>query len=240
VALRRQAIGRLWRSPTPANLIEYKRCEAVARNLKLKKQRQSWIQYVGTISSSTTTRGTWEKIRSIQGKPVSYSSYPLLDAAHDDNFGKASIFSDYFLPAIPTTPPAADIMEVVREISRLKYYDCVPFTANEFSLAVKALKNTAPGHDSIMNIFFAKASPRCKQEVFSLLNTSWSSGYVPDAWKHGIIVPIPKPGKPPEQVSGYKPITLLLCMGKLMERMVLCRLQYTLESCNVSLGLAWF
>jgi hypothetical protein len=33
VALRRQAKGRLWRSPTPANLIKYKRCEAVAQNL---------------------------------------------------------------------------------------------------------------------------------------------------------------------------------------------------------------
>jgi hypothetical protein len=74
-------------------------------------------------------------------------SYPLLDAAHDDDAGKASIFSDYFLSAIPTTPPAADIMEVVRVISRLKYFNCVPFTADECSLAVKALKNTAPGHD---------------------------------------------------------------------------------------------
>ena len=30
VALRRQAKGRLWRSPTPANLIKYKCCEAIA------------------------------------------------------------------------------------------------------------------------------------------------------------------------------------------------------------------
>jgi hypothetical protein len=33
VALRCKAKGRLWHSPTPANLIEYKRCEAVARNI---------------------------------------------------------------------------------------------------------------------------------------------------------------------------------------------------------------
>jgi hypothetical protein len=234
VALRRQAKGRLWRSPTPANLIKYKRSEAVAQNLKLKKQRQSWIQYVGTISSSTTTKETWGKIHSIQGRSISYASYPLLDAAHDDDYAKASLFSEYFLPAVPTTqPPAVAISEVVRGISRIKKYNCVPFTAGEFSLVVKALKNTAPGHDAIMNIFLSKSSLRCKEELLSLFNASWASGLVPDAWKHGIVVPIPKPGKPPEQVTGYQPITLLPCMGKLMERLVLRRLQHVLESKGV-------
>ncbi len=234
VALRRQAKGKLWRSPTPSNLIEYKRCEAVARNLKLRKQRQSWIQYVGTISSSTTTKETWEKIRSIQGRPISYSSYPLVDAAHDDDSAKASLFSEHFLPAGLSTPTAeAVVSEVISDISRLKNYHCVPFTVGEFSQAIRALKNTAPGHDLIMNIFFSKASPWCKQELLSLFNTSWTSGFVPEAWKHGIVVPIPKPGKAPEQVTGYRPITLLPCMGKLMERMVLRRLQHTLESQNV-------
>jgi hypothetical protein len=43
VALRRKAKGRLWCSPTPANLIEYRQCEAVAQNIKLGKQRQRWV-----------------------------------------------------------------------------------------------------------------------------------------------------------------------------------------------------
>jgi len=69
--------------------------------------------------------------------------------------------------------------------------------------------------------------------LLSQFNTSWASGFVPDSWKHGIVVPIPKPGKAPEQVTGYQIITLLPCMGKLVEPMVLRRLQHTLESRNV-------
>jgi hypothetical protein len=224
----------LWRCPTPANLLEYKRCEAVAWNLKLQKQCQSWIQYVGKISSSTTTKETWRKIHSIQGRPISYTSYPLFGVAHDDDLSRATLFSDHFLPVIPVTPPpAAAVTEVVKCISKLKHYDCVPFTPGVFTQSLKMLKNTAPGHDSIMNIFFSKATLLCKQELFSLLNTSWTSGCVPDAWKLRIVVPIPKPGKPLEQVSGYRPITLLPCMGKIMEWMVLSCLQYTLEKKNV-------
>jgi hypothetical protein len=87
--------------------------------------------------------------------------------------------------------------------------------------------------DSIMNNFFTKATLQCKQELFALLNTSWITGLIPDAWKQGIIIPIPKPGKPQEQLTGYRPMTLLPCMGKLLERMVLRRLVYTLESKSV-------
>ena len=189
-----------------------------------------WAQYLHLL----LPKRLGEKICSIQDRPISYSSYPLLDAAHDDDSAKASLFSEHFLPAGLATPtPAAVVSEVVRDISKLKNYHCVPFTVGEFSQAVRALKNTAPGHDSIMNIFFSKASSQCKQELLSLFNTSWTSGFVPDSWKHGIVVPIPKPGKAPEQVTGYRPITLLPCMGKLMERMVLRRLQHTLESRNV-------
>jgi len=65
------------------------------------------------------------------------------------------------------------------------------------------------------------------------MNMSWISGSVPDIWKHGIVVLIPKPGKSQEQVNGYRPITLLPCMEKLMERMVLRRLEYTLEGQKV-------
>jgi hypothetical protein len=72
-------------------------------------------------------------------------------------------------------------------------------------LALKALKNTAPAHDLIINIFFSKAYPLFKQELLSLVNMSWISDVVPDTWKHGI-VPIPKSQ---EQVNGYQPITLL-------------------------------
>jgi ribonuclease HI len=236
VALRRRAKGRLWRSPTPANLIDYKRCEAVARNLKIKKQRNSWAEYISTISSSTTTAEVWRKIRSIQGRPINSFSYPLHGAAHDDDLAKANLFSGHFAPVDHTTEHQggeAAVSEVIKAISGLKLYNCVPFTENEFSLALKTLKNTAPGHDSIMNIFFKRATLLCKRELLSLLNTSWNSGLVPDAWKQGTIIPIPKPGKSLEQPTGYRPITLLPCMGKLLERMVLRRLEYALESKSV-------
>ncbi|KAF2353867.1 Reverse transcriptase domain [Trinorchestia longiramus] len=55
-------------------------------------------------------------------------------------------------------------------------------------------------------------------------------------WKWGIWLPILKPGKDPEQVSSYRPICLLSCIGKLMERMIQRRLEYWVETNNLLLG----
>jgi len=52
---------------------------------------------------------------------------------------------------------------------------------------------------------------------------------IPHSWKEGLVLPILKPGKDPASVQSYRPITLLSCMAKLMERLVARRLDYIVE-----------
>ncbi|KAM7288205.1 hypothetical protein ISCGN_028472 [Ixodes scapularis] len=53
---------------------------------------------------------------------------------------------------------------------------------------------------------------------------------IPEAWREATTVPLLKPGKPQDQLSSYRPISLTSCLGKVMERMVLRRLVYHLEA----------
>jgi hypothetical protein len=48
--------------------------------------------------------------------------------------------------------------------------------------------------------------------------------------KQGVICPILKPGKDPTQVNSYRSITLLSCIGKLMERIIQRRIEHYIES----------
>lgn len=66
-----------------------------------------------------------------------------------------------------------------------------------------------------------------------IVNCSWNSGITPDSWRHAIITPVPKPSKPPEIADSYRPIALTSCLCKAMERMVLNRLNWYLESNNI-------
>lgn len=55
------------------------------------------------------------------------------------------------------------------------------------------------------------------------INESWKSGVVPAEWKTACAVLIPKPGKAPN-FENLRPISLTSCVGKVMERVVLNRL----------------
>ena len=65
--------------------------------------------------------------------------------------------------------------------------------------------------------------------IHKLINLSVTLGHVPTAWKLAKLCPILKPGKDPRFVESYRPISLLECLGKLLERIVTTRLEEVVE-----------
>ncbi|CAL4071453.1 unnamed protein product, partial [Meganyctiphanes norvegica] len=84
--------------------------------------------------------------------------------------------------------------------------------------------------DEISNAFLKHLPPTKTQELLGLFNRSWKEGKLPPPWKTGLIIPISKPGKPPELPESYRPIALLQCTSKLMESMVGNRLNHIAET----------
>ncbi|XP_037514966.1 uncharacterized protein LOC119391354 [Rhipicephalus sanguineus] len=73
----------------------------------------------------------------------------------------------------------------------------------------------------------------CNEEVRRVLHElngseAWKVGEVPDPWKLAHTVLIPKPGKPPN-LDNLRPISLMSCVGKVAEHVVLNRLTRYLE-----------
>ncbi|KAM7294073.1 protein FAM135A isoform X1 [Ixodes scapularis] len=62
----------------------------------------------------------------------------------------------------------------------------------------------------------------------ALFNEVWRTGSVPPTWKHAVVAFIPKPGKE-LSVSNLRPISLTSCLGKLLEHVILNRLQAYVE-----------
>lgn len=95
---------------------------------------------------------------------------------------------------------------------------------------IKTLNNRkSPGPDQVTHSML-KVFHRHHPQVLSLLFTSCLTlGYFPRKWRTGRVVFIPKPGKPPMLTDSYRPITLLSCLGKVLERLVNTVLLSTLE-----------
>lgn len=62
--------------------------------------------------------------------------------------------------------------------------------------------------------------------LLELLNRSWCSGVVPAAWRTATIIPIIKKNKPPNAFKSYRPVSLLSCISKTLERMVMNRIYH--------------
>ena len=105
------------------------------------------------------------------------------------------------------------------------------FSAAELAEALSSLKaKKSPGRDGVTNEMLQHLGPKATASLLKLFNTSWKKGQVPQAWKDAILVPIHKPGKDRTDPASYRPISLLSCIGKLMEKLVNTRLTWHFES----------
>jgi hypothetical protein len=72
-----------------------------------------------------------------------------------------------------------------------------------------------------------------KRVLLKIFNQSWTQGIVPTTWKEAQIIPILNKGKDKKDPRSYRPISLLSCVGKVMEMLVNQRLINHLESNNI-------
>ncbi|GFX13681.1 putative RNA-directed DNA polymerase from transposon X-element [Trichonephila clavipes] len=72
----KEGVGYFQRYPTTDNLIAFKRAKALARRIRRQCQRESWIKYVSSITSSTTSQQLWRKVKAANGL---YREFPHSD-----------------------------------------------------------------------------------------------------------------------------------------------------------------
>ena len=213
----------LLQHPTRQNLLNFKKLQATVKVITRKKKRNAWKDFASTLTSNTPSAKVWRTIRAINGTPPIFN-IPIGDV-FSSNSDKANMLVDHFSRYqtqndVPRRASSIDLTNT--EIN--------PISNSEVVKCIKKLKNTSPGPDSLCNSFLKHAPPNIICEISYLFNSSLFSGSVPQDWKDGIICSFPKPGKDPSVVSSYRPISMLSCMGKLMERVLKQRLEYHFET----------
>ena len=88
------------------------------------------------------------------------------------------------------------------------------------------------GMDNIYNKFLSDFPVNLYPILLNSINFSWNSGTIPDSLKLSTLIPILKLNKISNFVDSYRPIALLSCLGKLMEKLVYNRLYSYFENKN--------
>lgn len=107
---------------------------------------------------------------------------------------------------------------------------CLPFSPAELTAALRNMKGgKTPGPDEIPNEVVVDVAKTFPEMLLGLFNACLEEGTFPDVWKRQRLALVPK--KPnPDGPSSYRPLCMIDGLGKLLERLILQRLQKHTES----------
>ena len=229
--------------PTTENQIEYRKNNAIAVRTIRNSKQEHWNKFLESINSFTASKDVWRKIQSMKGKnktkPVSglkIDKNKIVDEKKDiaNELGKS-------FQNISNGQNSSETFQKYREGKDQK----IDFSTNstlEYNISIKIseLKNilktsrdTAPGEDGIPYIMIRQLSENSLKYLLEFYNTIFRNDVLPEKWKEAIIIPILKPGKEPTDTSSYRPIALISCLGKILEKILNKRLMWYLEKNNL-------
>ncbi|KAK7115386.1 hypothetical protein V1264_001263 [Littorina saxatilis] len=235
----RSARELLEKDPTPENTTAYNKSRAEFEEGKTKEIRKSWHEKTSSLNMERDTGKLWKLIKTLNDDHQCTPRATLLKEDGKIYTGKraATLLAENFredsLLEVPREKIAEVRMRMKEELRKQQQTSaCMTddFTIHELKSSTRQLKNKkAPGKDGITNEMIRHLGSHTKQKLLGIYNQSWNSGVFPFSWKEAILTPVLKKGKDRHNKTSYRPISLLSCLSKLMERMVNRRLQHHLE-----------
>jgi hypothetical protein len=239
----KRRLRRVWQnSRNQADKTNFNRASRQLKRL-LYKLKNCWFQeFTANLSPTETTNySLWKVTKSIKQPltPIPPISKPDGSWAKS-NIDKANIFAEYFSDAFKPNPVDAnfDISPEVEEFldspNQLSL-PITPFKATDIkSIIVSDLScKKAPGYDLITGKVLKELPRKAIIFLTMLFNSVLRMEYFPAQWKVAQIVVLPKPGKPANQVTSYRPISLLPIVSKVFEKLFLKRLEPLINSNNL-------
>lgn len=243
IQARNRLYNKVRKFPTLDNIIELKKQNATTRRLLKETRRNSWAEYVSSLSTATSQE-VWTRIRRIRGfsnrriSPLTKSGQVFTDPQDIadqlvDHFSEISS-TDVIPLQSRLHKQSLDQREpnFLEPTGPTNSYNA-PFSIDEFLAVLKNLKNTAPGPDTIPYSFIQHAPSVYHTRLLQFFNSLWESHQFPTAWSQALIVPIPKPAKEKGSPDSYRPISLTNCLCKVFERMVNIRLNWFINNHNL-------
>lgn len=245
VSKRNNALKKVRKTLNYNDFINYKRAQAIVRKIIRRAKKNYWREYCDSIGEDVNVSDIWGMIRKMAGKQRN-NNIPTLTENNRlviSDMEKAEVLAKNFARIHSN----ANLSEEIRR-NREQILIRNPwllenkgpsestldreFTLFELKKALAESKKTSPGKDEICNEMIKHLSDNSLCIILKLFNKVWESGILPAEWKHGVIIPIAKPGKDQSQPNNYRPIALTSNICKLMERMVMSRLVYAIEKEN--------
>ena len=215
------------------------------RNIYNQTKRAMMKKYYSDKSSEyrTNTKKLWELMNSTIGKNKNKGcSISHLTVEGVKIFNKKMIaeeFAKFYsnlgesLPSkiTPGFKPAENYLWLIpRIVNSLVFSET---NATEIEKIIDRLPNKASsGHDGVSNILLKKLGKSLSYPLGIIFNQLIATGCFPDMMKVAEIIPLYK-GKEEDQVINYRPVSLLMTISKILEKIIYNRLFKFLTKHNI-------
>ena len=194
-----------------------------------KAKTDSWKAVLEGAMTNSEGRDIWRIIKGLNGIPeanLPNEAIIINGRIITDAKSKSNVFVDHY--ANVSNPPMSTANRALHRnlkkrlnANTINDVSCFNFTIKQLTSAIHQMKGKgAAGPDNIQPTFFKALGPIAQQELLAIFNTSFHHADCPRIWRVAIIIPILKAGKPPSEVASYQPISLTLCVIKLLEWML--------------------
>ena len=216
---------------------KYKDYRNVLTGLKRKCKRKYYLQKC--VEFKDNTKKLWQIINQMSGKLNDKSS--IIDCIKINDIPQYSpnkitnAFGDYFSSvgekmANKIKKPKIDVSQYINKISlNEKSMFWVPTTRHEILKLVESLPNKrSSGFDNVDNKLLKAIKFEIAEPLVLIFNQSLKVGVFPESMKLADVFPLYK-SKDRDQLCNYRPISLLITLSKLLEKLVYTRTYHFLN-----------
>jgi len=190
------------------------------------------------LNSKNKMKATWQIINKERGTKFTnkqISSLTIKDVTITNQSIIATQFNKFFTSVADTIRYDKNIGSTTKNQDSMKYlhkaytHSFTPLrweyaTTYEVQQAIKTLKTkSASGYDEISNIVIKLSAPYIISPLTYICNSIFNNGIFPDRLKYAVVTPVYKKGSK-QNISNYRPISILPSFSKVVEKLIYNRL----------------
>lgn len=205
---------------------DYKTFRKEYKNAVKKAKRDAWLKY---CEKTSEVHGNLYKFT--VGKQLRHSDFIFTYLEHSAPFSTYDDIANELMEehfGVNLTPP--NITEFVSDRAYFNDQGFRYITTRELKYAVgQQASNKAPGYDNMDPTIVEYLCKKFPELIKAIFNKCLSLGHFPVMWKKGLVLFFRKRNKSERSARGYRPITLLPVLAKILERILNQRIMVALE-----------
>ena len=191
-------------------------------NKKIRQHKlDKWKQHLEKCDKGS--KKLWKTIKNLncpQKQPTN-QGISFNGKTYNDPKVIANKLNQQYTPGNPSKP-VQETRRIGRNLKKKTSDPDIIFTPAETREAIRKSKNSkALGPDGISPVMLKNLGPKGIEFLTNIYNFSVNNSMIPSIWKTGRIIPLLKPGKPPEEGTSLRPVSLLCPPAKTLEALLL-------------------